>query len=712
MSEGSKHYESQDSRKRIPNHNDRNSREMLQPGSRSSAYRPAAGSCRGEEEAGDITAPSRSTEGEALEKIALVGHPNVGKSVVFSLLTGRYVMVSNYPGTTVEVARGKARLGGETVEVVDTPGAGSLLPMSDDERVTRDILLKERVGSVLLVADAKNLKRSLSIGLQLGEAGLPFSVAVNMADEAASRGIEVDPEVVSKKLGVEAFVTVATRRQGMDRMRKAVLRPSRGTTEINYGPHIEEAVSRIEHLFEGHSLSARSLALMILADDRSLLDWARSFLDDEELQFVQNVQEKLQEKYTEPVSYVISSARWKMAESIEREAISYTGAISPGISGRLGDWMMHPVYGWIILALVLWGTYEFVGNFGAQVLVDLLEVRLFENHLNPLIVGLFDFLIPWPALAVVKDALVGEYGMLTMALTYSVAIILPIVTTFFLVFGILEDSGYLPRLAVMSNRFFRRMGLNGKAVLPMILGLGCGTMAVLTSRIMGSRKERVLIILLLALGVPCSAQLGVILGILHDVGGFLTLVWVGVVLLTLLAVGKIAEKLMPGESSEFVLELPPIRMPQLRNILVKTLSRMEWYLKEAVPLFMLGTFVLFVLDRTGAMGGIENAVRPVVEGWLDLPVKATQAFIVGFLRRDYGAAGLYSLAQAGRMDAIGAVVGLITITLFVPCIANFFMIIKELGMKAALAIIAFIFPFAFFIGGVVNHILRGLNVGV
>lgn len=712
MSENPKHRESNNPGSRESESALDNPSESSQLGSPSAGWMPAGDSCGPEDEVQVITGAPDSSTAKEPAKIALVGHPNVGKSVVFSLLTGRYVMVSNYPGTTVEVARGKARLAGETVEIVDTPGAGSLLPMSDDERVTRDILLKERVGNVLLVADAKNLKRSLSLGLQLGEAGLPFCVAINMADEAAGRGIEVDPAVVSEKLGVEAFLTVATRRQGIDRMRKALTRPSRSPVKIDYGPAIEEAVSRIGHLFEGHHLSARSLALMALADDRSLLDWARSFLNDEELQFVQNVQERLREKYTEPISYVISGVRWKLAESVEREAVSYTGAISPGISEKLGDWMMHPVYGWIILALVLWGTYEFVGNFGAQVLVDLLEVRLFENHLNPLIVRMFGFLIPWPALAVVKDALVGEYGVLTMALTYSVAIILPIVTTFFLVFGILEDSGYLPRLAVMSNRFFRRMGLNGKAVLPMVLGLGCGTMAVLTSRIMSSRKERVLIILLLALGVPCSAQLGVILGILHDVGGFLTLVWAGVVLLTLLLVGKIAEKLIPGEGSEFVLELPPIRLPQLRNIFVKTLSRMEWYLKEAVPLFMLGTFVLFVLDRTGAMTGIENAVRPVVEGWLDLPVKATQAFIVGFLRRDYGAASLYALAQAGQMDAIGAVVGLITITLFVPCIAHFFMIIKELGVKTALAIVAFIFPFAFLVGGLINHILRGFNAGV
>jgi len=373
--------------------------------------------------------------------------------------------------------------------------------------------------------------------------------------------------------------------------------------------------------------------------------------------------------------------------------------------------MMHPVWGWGVLLLVLWATYEFVGRFGAITLVNLLETRLFNGHINPLLVRAVGTIIPWSSLSVVRDALVGQFGVLTVALTYSVAIILPIVTTFFLVFGILEDSGYLPRLAVMSDPLFRRMGLNGKAVLPMVLGLGCGTMAALTSRIMETRKERILVILLLALGVPCSAQLGVILGILHTLGILPTLIWVGTVVATLFVVGRLAAMALPGKGSEFLLELPPVRMPQIRNIAVKTVARMEWYLREAVPLFMLGTFTLFILDRTGLLAIIQNAARPVVVGWLNMPVEATQAFIIGFLRRDYGAAGLLALFTAGKLDPIGAVVGMVTMTLFIPCVANFFIIIKELGIKAALLMAAFIFPFAFLVGGLLNMVLRGFHVG-
>jgi ferrous iron transport protein B len=374
--------------------------------------------------------------------------------------------------------------------------------------------------------------------------------------------------------------------------------------------------------------------------------------------------------------------------------------------------MMHRFWGWFVLAGVLYLTYEFVGRLGAGTLVDLLESGLFDKYINPAFVKAVEFLLPWSSLKIVRDALVGEYGMLTVAVTYAVAIILPIVSTFFIVFGILEDSGYLPRLAVMSNQLFKRIGLNGKAVLPMVLGLGCGTMAALTSRIMETRKERILVILLLALGVPCSAQLGVILGVLHDVGMLGGIIWFAVVVGVMMLVGYIAEKIIPGEEADFVLELPPVRVPQLSNIVIKTLARIEWYVKEAVPLFILGTFVLFVLDKSGVLKHIEAFASPVVQGWLDLPAKATEAFIVGFLRRDYGAAGLYALRENGMLDNIGVVVGMITITLFIPCIANFFMIIKELGLKAALLVGAFIFPFAFLVGGLVNLILRGFHVGI
>lgn len=296
-----------------------------------------------------------------------------------------------------------------------------------------------------------------------------------------------------------------------------------------------------------------------------------------------------------------------------------------------------------------------------------------------------------------------------MALTYAIAIVLPIVTFFFIIFGLMEDSGYLPRLAIMVNRLFKLIGLTGKAVLPMVLGLGCDTMATMTCRILPSRKERIIVTLLLALAVPCSAQLGVIFGETATISGKATLIWAGSLVAIIMLVGYFASLLLPGKSSDFIMEIPPMRRPQLKNILLKTWSRVAWYLKEAVPLFILGTLILFTLDKTGLLKVIENMAAPLVVNWLQLPKETAGGFVMGFLRRDYA---VVLMTEGVKLEPIQTLVAVLTLTLFVPCIANVFMIIKEQGLKIALMIITFVFVFAFVAGGVFNFILRFLKVAL
>jgi ferrous iron transport protein B len=312
--------------------------------------------------------------------------------------------------------------------------------------------------------------------------------------------------------------------------------------------------------------------------------------------------------------------------------------------------------------------------------------------------------------SLVRDFLVGQYGVVTMGLTYAIAIVLPVVTTFFLMFSFLEDSGYIPRLAVFSDRIFRVMGLNGKAVLPMVLGLGCDTVATMTTRVLGTPKERLIAILLLALGIPCSAQLATILGILGGISFAALLTLMSVVLGQMLLVGWLAARVLPGERSEFIMELPPIRWPRMGNMLTKTRLRIWWYLGEAVPLFLFGTAMLFVLDRVGGLAWLSNAGTPVVTGLLGLPPATAQILMMGFLRRDYGAAGLFQLAHTGQLSGVQAVVALTVMTLFVPCIANFLMMVKERGLKVGLGIVAFITPVAVFTGAALNYVLRSLGV--
>ncbi len=645
--------------------------------------------------------------GKSLKKLLLVGNPNVGKSVIFGHLTGKYATVSNYPGTTVEVSQGNANIKGETFAVTDTPGVNSLLPMSEDEVVTRNILLKEDFDSILQVADMKNLRRSLVITLQLAEMGVPFAMALNMEDEAKDAGIETDLGILANSTGVDTVSTVATRRKGLSRLKDIVLTPKKSELAVSYNSSIEDAASRIEKLLPATRISGRSLALMLLGGDRTLRDWLHGRLDDDTVDRLHSIVKETQAGFSDPLGYVINNERLKTVDRIVGSCQKKVGIAHTGFRHALGRLTMHPLWGIPILLGVLYLIYLFVGVFGAGDMVDFMESVVFERYINPYAVKFFEAVLPVQFL---KDMFIGEYGIVTMALTYAIAIVFPITTTFFLAFGVLEDSGYLPRLAIMLNRVFNLIGLNGKSVLPMVLGLGCSTMATLTTRILDTKKERIIVTLLLALGIPCSAQIGVIMGMLAAVSPMATVIWAGVVVFVILLVGWLSSKVIKGESSDFVLELPPMRVPKLKNIVMKTLGRIEWYIKEAVPLFILGTLVLFTADKLRLLGLIEKAASPVVVTLLGLPQKATEAFLIGFLRRDYGAAGLFSLQKQGLMDPVQVVVSLVTVTLFVPCIAQFFMAIKERGLVPALAMVGFILPFAIAVGTVLNFTLRFMGV--
>jgi ferrous iron transport protein B len=569
-------------------------------------------------------------------RIALVGNPNVGKSVIFGRLTGRYVTVSNYPGTTVTVTRGRATVGAEVCDIVDTPGVNAIEgALSEDEKVTRDLIQQGGAELIVQVADARNLRRALMLTSQLADVGLPMILVLNMIDEARARSVDIDAAGLAEALGIPVIEAVAPEGRGLAELREALTKASRARGARDVGA--------------------------------THLQWA----DD-------------------------TARRFRTVGQLTL--------------GRFQEWLgravRQPLTGVPILGLVLYVTYLVVGVFGAQTLVGLLEQGLFGTYLNPWAREAASH-IP---LAFVRDLLVGDYGLITMGITYAIAIVLPVVTTFFLVFGFLEDSGYIPRLAIFSDRIFRAMGLNGRAVLPMVLGLGCDTMATMTTRILATPKERLIAILLLALGVPCSAQLATIMGILGGISFWALLTLFGVVLAQMVLVGFLASCVLTGDRSDFIMELPPMRMPRLRNLLTKTGLRVRWYLGEAVPLFLIGTVLLFGLDRVGGLTAIANSARPVVTGLLGLPPKAAEVFVMGFLRRDYGAAGLFLMARSGALTHVQAVVALTVMTLFVPCVANFLMIVKERGLRIGLAILVFVTVLAVGTGAALNTVLRICHV--
>ncbi|MEO8286008.1 MAG: ferrous iron transport protein B [Chloroflexota bacterium] len=648
------------------------------------------------------TTASTSIVATNTPQVMLVGQPNVGKSVLFKRLTGQYVTVSNYPGTTVEVARGKAMLGEQSMDVVDAPGINSLQPLAADESVTRSLLLERQATTVVQVADTKNLSRALFLTLQFAELDIPLVLDLNMVDEAQRRGVRVHNDDLSRLLGIRVVSTVATNGQGVETLLNSLRSAQVPTVQVAYTPDIEEAVEGIENLLPATLEGKRWYALALLARDPQLeqeLDLGKAHLTA-----IERIRAHAQDGQGRSLRQVITQQRWQAIAAISEQVYSRQDAGRTSWGERLGWWSVHPILGWPILGAVLFLLYKFVGEFGAGTLVGLFEDTLFGKFVNPAVSGLLETLaVP----AFVQEFVAGEYGLVTVGLAYGIGIVLPIVATFFLAFGMLEDSGYLPRLAVMLNRSFQRIGLNGKAVLPMVLGLGCVTMATMTTRILGSRKERVMATLLLALSVPCSAQLGVVLAMVGWLNPGGVFIWAGVVLGVMLLVGWLASRLIPGESSDFVMELPPLRMPQLDNLLIKTMARLEWYLKEVIPLFLVATVALFVLSKTGALAVVEAVMKPLVTGWLGLPEQTAGYFLVGFLRRDYGATGIFDLARQGLLSPNQILVSLVVLTLFVPCVAAVMMMVKEHGLKTAAAIVAFVFPFAFLVGGLVRIVVGG-----
>jgi ferrous iron transport protein B len=637
--------------------------------------------------------------------ILLVGHPNVGKSVLFHRLTGAYVNVSNYPGTTVEVTRASARFDPEAI-LLDTPGVLALPSRSDDERATIRALLNENSRCLVQVGDAKNLRRTLTLTALLAELGVPMVLALNMHDEAAARGVTVDIPALAEELGIPVLATVATGGEGIGELTASLPLARPPQAMLRYDADFEADIARtaeaISRLAPHPQLAARGLAILYLGGDSEVADWlaeragaGMKELETLRLQAVERAEGNL--------PTLLARERTEAADALSASVIKRAVNSSPLLSQRIGQYVVHPVWGIPILLGMLYLVYQFVGVLGATVLVGLLEKDLFEGILNPAFTDLVNATVSLPWLA---ELLVGQYGLWTMGMTYALALILPIVTTFFFAFGVLEDSGYLPRLTVIANRLFALIGLNGRAVLPMVLGLGCVTMATLTTRILHSPRERMITIFLLALAIPCSAQLGVVLGMLGGVSFTAVLVWALAMLAILLLSGFLAAKLIPGKRIPLVTELPPMRLPIIGNVLKKTGGRLKWYLIEVIPLFLLGTFIMYALDKSGALPGIIRLGEPLVSGWLGLPKEASAAFVMGFLRRDFGATGLFAMAHS--LSPIQAVVGMITITLFVPCFASLMMMIKEQGAKIALGMVAVIVPFAFFVGGLFNIILHAV----
>ena len=594
-------------------------------------------------------------------KIVLVGNPNVGKSIFFNYLTDTYVSVSNYPGTTLDISSGNYK---DNI-VLDTPGVYGVSSFNDEEKVARDIILSADI--VINVVDAVHLERDLFLTQQLIDMGKKVIVALNMMDEAKKRGLNIDIEKLEKELGIKVVPTVAPKKKGFSDLENHIDKAQKG--QISLEQDMEKELNNINK-----SVGNRADSLLILEGD-------------ENVAALHNMEPK------ENREKVYMQRRNRVNDIVEE--IITKEETNNSIGDKIGSLLLRPLTGIPILFLILYLLYQFIGVFVAQTLVGITEEMIMIEIYQPFIIDLVSrFIAPQ---SLIGKILIGEFGVLTMTVTYIFGLLLPLVAGFYFFLSLLEDSGYMPRIAALVDRGLTYLGLNGRAIIPMLLGFGCVTMATVTTRLLGSKREKIIAIFLLGLAIPCSAQLGVIAGLIAPLGFKYFVIYVITIFLVYAIAGTFLNKVLPGESTDLLIDLPPVRVPEIKNIFKKTYLKSKYFIVEAGPIFAGGAVGITLLKEGGILEWIQNVVAPFIVGWLKLPKETTEAFIMGIIRRDFGAAGLNSLALTNDQT----LVALIVITLFVPCIAAMLVMIKEQGIKQAAMVWLGSWIAAFTVGGIV-----------
>jgi len=566
-----------------------------------------------------------------------MGNPNVGKSAVFSRLTGAHVIASNYPGTTVTFTEGRMRVGERACRVIDVPGTYTLEPTSRAEEVAVEMLKDDDI--VVNVVDSTNLERNLNLTLQLLNRDVRMVVALNMWDEALEHGIKIDVERLAERLGVPVVSTCAISGEGMRELRDT------------------------------------------LADARR----APAPLGDED--------------------------RWAAIGKIVDE-VQQMEHRHPTIGEELSHATVHPVFGPIFAVLVLAVSFEVVRLVGEGLIAYVAE-PIFEGLWQPAMQRLSAAL---GSGGFIHDLLVGElvdghvsfgesFGVLTTGFYIPFAAVLPYVFSFYIVLGILEDSGYLPRLGVLADNVMHRLGLHGLSIVPMLLGLGCNVPGALALRVLETRKERFIAATLLAICVPCMAQTAMIAGLLGQYGALGFLPVFGTLFLLWLVLGSVLKRVIGGTTPEILLDIPPYRLPYWNALLKKLWMRMKGFLKEAIPYVLLGVLIVNLLHTFGVIAVLSRLFAPVMSRVLGLPPEAVGALVVGFLRKDVAVGMLAPLGLSLKQLVVASVV----LTAYFPCAATFVMLYRELGARDMAKCAAIMLVVAFGVGGLLNLVMTGLS---
>ena len=544
-----------------------------------------------------------------MKRILLVGNPNVGKSVVFSRLTGANVVASNYPGTTVDITKGILSAEGVKYEVVDVPGTYSLKPTSKAEEVAAEML--EQGDIVINVLDATKLERNLSLTFELLNRGVPTIVALNMWDEAQLQGVDIDVEGLSEILGVPVVPVIALTGEG-----------------------IKELVTKLPQASVGEGDSG-------LGEER----WARIGAVVEKVQQLEPKHPSLRELFSEAT--------------------------------------IKPLTGIPIALVVLYLTFQVIRFLGEGMITYLMD-PLFQGYYAPAISDLAGSMGPGLLKQILFGRLSGgdihfleSMGVLTTGLYVPFAVVLPYIIAFYFLLSVLEDSGYLPRLATLADNFLHKVGIHGQGIISILLGLGCNVGGVLAARTLETRRERFIASTLIAISVPCTAQSAMIVGILGTYGMQYVYAVFGTLLVVYLAVGFILNRLLGGESPEIFLDIPPYRRPSLLVVFKKTLMRVRWFLKDALPWLLSGIVIVNVLYSTGFLSWLGNYASPIITGVFGLPKESVTALLVGVLRKDLAVGMLVGLGLSPAQLVIAATV----LTIYFPCAATFAVLFNELGIK-------------------------------
>lgn len=570
-------------------------------------------------------------------KILLMGNPNVGKSVVFSRLTGVQVTSSNYAGTTVGYTQGKVKLGKLEAELVDVPGTYSLQPSCQAEEVARQMFQEESPDLVVSVMDATNLERNLFLTLQLLESGCPLVLVMNMWDCAQSKGVHLDLSNLSQALGVPVVALTAVSGEGLKEL-----------VEV-----MEESLKQKDH-------------------------------------------------YQPKISNMSDEKRWayigQLVSRVQRIEHRH-----PTLLQRLERASVHPIYGFIIALLVIYLTLQVVVGMGEFLISNIFD-PLYYQYYGPFITQVVNSVAPN---GVINEILIGNgyeyatsFGLLTTGVYVEFAVVLPYILSFYLVLGVLEDLGYLPRLAVIIDSLMHKVGLHGFSIIPIILGLGCNFPAVLSTRILEGRRERFIATALIAISVPCMAQTAVIIGLLGPYGLNYIAVVYGTLLVIFITMGMLLNRLMPGESPEIFVEIPPYRIPHLRTLLQKTWTRVKGFMIEAVPFVFLGLLAINVLYLVGIMDYLTILLSPILSQLLGLPSDAIGALIMGFLRKDLATAMLAPLQLTAQQLTVASTF----LAVSFPCIATFAVLFKELGVKDLVKVVGIMMGVALLAGTILNQI--------